>query len=76
VRRIATLFALTGAEERLLAHLAAGLNLSTTAESLRVSIHTARSQLKAIQRKTGWRTQGELVRMVQQLSIVDPQFPR
>jgi DNA-binding CsgD family transcriptional regulator len=76
VRRIATLFALTGAEERLLAHLAAGSSLTTTAESLRVSIHTARSQLKAIQRKTGWRTQGELVRMVQQLSIVDPQFSR
>jgi DNA-binding CsgD family transcriptional regulator len=67
------LFALTGAEERLLVCLSGGSNLTNTAEALRISIHTARSQLKAIQRKTGWRTQGELVRMVQQLGVINPQ---
>jgi DNA-binding CsgD family transcriptional regulator len=72
VNRISTLFALTSAEEKLLVHLSAGARLTDVAETLRISIHTARSQLKAIQRKTGWRTQGELVRMVQQLGIIDP----
>jgi DNA-binding CsgD family transcriptional regulator/PAS domain-containing protein len=72
VRRVAALFALTSAEERLLAHLSVGSHLTATAEALCVSIHTVRSQLKAIQRKTGWRTQGELVRMVQQLGVIDP----
>jgi DNA-binding CsgD family transcriptional regulator len=73
VRRVAMLFALTAAEERLLARLADGSNLTHIAETLRISIHTARSQLKAIQRKTGWRTQGELVRMVHQLGAISPQ---
>ena len=72
VIRIAGLFGLTGAEERLLGLLAAGASLTETAEVLDVSIHTARSQLKAIQHKTGWHTQSELTRMVQQLGVIDP----
>ena len=39
---------------------------------MQIRIHTARNQLKAIQRKTGWRTQAEIVRMVQQLSVISP----
>jgi DNA-binding CsgD family transcriptional regulator len=72
VKRIANLFVLTAAEERLLARLSAGSLLAETANSLQISVHTARNQLKAIQRKTGWRTQGELLRMVQQLSVISP----
>jgi len=72
IARIASLFALTAAEERLLDSLTLGCTLQSAAESLQISIHTARNQLKAIQRKTGWRTQGELQRMVQQLSAVSP----
>jgi DNA-binding CsgD family transcriptional regulator len=72
VRQVASLFGLTAAEERLLARLSAGSLLAEAAESLQVSIHTARTQLKAIQRKTAWHTQGELLSMVQQLSVISP----
>ena len=50
VERVATTFGLTGAEERLLVPLSAGRTLAEVAEALRNSIHTARSQLKSIQR--------------------------
>jgi DNA-binding CsgD family transcriptional regulator len=72
VDRIAKLFALTAAEERLLARLSEGSSLAEAADSLQISIHTARNQLKAIQRKTGWRTQAEILRRVQQLSVISP----
>jgi DNA-binding CsgD family transcriptional regulator len=72
VTRVAKLFVLTIAEERLLALLSTDSSVGEAAESLQISIHTARNQLKAIQRKTGWRTQGELVRMVQQLGVISP----
>lgn len=71
LKRVATLFALTPAEERLLAPLSHGSALAEVADALQVSIHTARTQLKSIQRKTGWRTQGEIIRMMQQLSMID-----
>lgn len=76
LRRIAGVFALTSAEERLLATLAAGSSLTEAAETLNISIHTARTQLKAIQQKTGWHTQSELARMVQQFGVIDPRPPR
>jgi len=73
---IADLFGLTAAEDRLLKSLAAGTSLSETAKTLRVSIHTARTQLKSIQQKTGWHTQSELSRTVQQLGAIDPCTPK
>jgi DNA-binding CsgD family transcriptional regulator/PAS domain-containing protein len=72
VTRIANMFALTAAEQRLLASLSAGSSVAEAANSLHLSIHTTRNQLKAIQHKTGWRKQGELLRMVQQLCVISP----
>jgi len=73
LKQVATLFALTPAEERLLALLSNGGSLAEVADALHISIHTARTQLKSIQRKTGWRSQSEIVRMVQQLSVIAPE---
>ena len=70
-KRVASVFALTGAEERLLGLLAAGHSLGDAARSLHVSIHTTRTQLKSLQHKTGWHTQTELVRMVLQINAID-----
>jgi hypothetical protein len=52
-----------------------GTSLTEAAEALHVSIHTARSQLKSIQHKTGWHTESELARMVQQFSVIAPRSP-
>jgi DNA-binding CsgD family transcriptional regulator/PAS domain-containing protein len=71
-RRMGELFELTQAEERLLAALSAGVSINEAAESFRISVHTARCQLKALQRKTGWRTQSELIRVMQQVSFIEP----
>jgi DNA-binding CsgD family transcriptional regulator len=71
--RMGKLFELTQAEERLLAALSSGASLNEAAQSFHISVHTVRSQLKSLQRKTGWRTQTELVRMMQQVSFIDPQ---
>jgi len=72
ITRIAELFKLTAAEAHLLTRVSAGTSLRDAAGAQNISVHTARNQLKAIQRKTGWRTQTELVRMVQQLSAISP----
>jgi DNA-binding CsgD family transcriptional regulator/PAS domain-containing protein len=74
--RIAGLFGLTHAEERLLEHLAAGASLVEAASTLHVSIHTARTQLKSVQQKTGWHTQRDLCRVVQQVGAIHPSTPR
>ena len=42
----------------------AGYNLSEAATHLKVSVHTARSQLKSVFRKTGLHSQSDLVRRV------------
>jgi DNA-binding CsgD family transcriptional regulator len=70
VSRVASLFSLTAAERALLAQLANGVTLSDAAVALQISIHTARTQLKAIQYKTGWHSQTELVRMLAQLGVI------
>ena len=70
LRRLAELFGLTPAEERLLAQLTAGDTLTSAAQNLGVSVHTARCQLKAIQGKTAWRTQSELIRRMQQACVL------
>jgi DNA-binding CsgD family transcriptional regulator len=72
--RMGHLFELTQAEERLLAALSCGQSLNEAAAAFHISVHTARSQLKSLQRKTGWRTQTELVRMMQQASFIDPEM--
>jgi DNA-binding CsgD family transcriptional regulator/PAS domain-containing protein len=58
---MALLFRLTPAEKRLLRRLIAGDELGEAAAGLRLSIHTARTQLKSIFRKTGRRTQSQLL---------------
>jgi len=58
---MARLFDLTPAERRVLDKLIAGEDLRQAATLLRISIHTARTQLKSIFRKTGRRSQGQLL---------------
>jgi DNA-binding CsgD family transcriptional regulator len=53
---------ISAGEAALAAALAAGYNLSNAASRLGVSVHTVRTQLKSIFRKTGIRSQVELVR--------------
>jgi len=68
--RLAKLFELTRAEERLLQRLVAGDSLQGAAAVLQVSIHTARNQLKAIFRKTGRRTQGQLLSLASRMAAI------
>jgi DNA-binding CsgD family transcriptional regulator len=65
-RSIAIQFGLSPAEARLAATLADGTSLEAAAESLSISIHTARTQLKSIFSKCGVRRQGELVATLMQ----------
>jgi DNA-binding CsgD family transcriptional regulator len=58
---IAKLFELTPAERRIVDHLVGGDDLRQAAAALEISIHTARGQLKSIFRKTGRRSQSELM---------------
>jgi DNA-binding CsgD family transcriptional regulator len=55
---------ISGSEANVTALLAAGYRLHEVARRLRVSEHTVRSQLKSIFRKTGARTQAELIRRI------------
>jgi pimeloyl-ACP methyl ester carboxylesterase/DNA-binding CsgD family transcriptional regulator len=59
---------LTAAEARLAAKLVQGLQVADAAESLGISAHTARTQLKNIFAKTGARRQGELLRLLTDVS--------
>jgi DNA-binding CsgD family transcriptional regulator len=67
---LAALFGLTRAERRLLDRLIAGENLRDAAAALQISLHTARTQLKATFSKTGRRSQGALLTLVTKLSIL------
>jgi DNA-binding CsgD family transcriptional regulator len=71
-RSCARLFHLTLAEERLLARLTLGEELRDAAAVLHMSIHTARSHLKSIFRKTGRRSQGKLLMMIGKLATIRP----
>ncbi len=62
--RVAERYGLTCAEARLASMMAEGCSLEDIAESLAVSIQTARSQLKSIFAKTGARRQAELVALL------------
>jgi DNA-binding CsgD family transcriptional regulator len=69
-RDMAQLFDLTPAERRVLERLIVGDDLLEAAASLRVSIHTARTQLKSIFRKTGRRSQGQLLMLAARLATL------
>jgi DNA-binding CsgD family transcriptional regulator len=56
-------FGLSSAEERLLAMLVKGCPLREASRQLRISLHTARSQLRVIFRKTSTHSQSELMRL-------------
>jgi len=71
VDRFAQLFELTNAERRLLQHLAQGEPLSEIACTLRISVHTARTQLKALQRKSGQRSQTSLLALLERFRLID-----
>lgn len=64
-------FGLTRAETRLAIALANGVSLSDFAERQKVSIGTARFQLKVVLAKTSTHRQAELVALLGRLSILD-----
>lgn len=61
---------LTAAEARLTAKLVQGLSLADAAAELKISAHTARTQLKSIFAKTGVRRQSELLRLLTEVSAL------
>lgn len=65
------LYQLTPAEVRVASALADGKGLPECAEIMRVSIETAKSQLKGIFQKTGTHKQAQLVRLLMSLAHVD-----
>ena len=62
--QLAALFDLSYAEARVTALLATGKSLAAIAEHLHLSIHTVRTELKAVFRKTATGSQAELVKLV------------
>ena len=67
---MAKLFNLSAAEQRLLRRLIAGEDLSGAAQSIKVTVHTARSQLKSIFSKSGLRTQTALLTFAARLATL------
>lgn len=65
-RKVAICYGLTQMEAKLAVQLAGGASLEEAAEHLGVSIHTARTHLKAVFAKTGARRQPELVAILLQ----------
>ena len=65
-RKVASCYGLTQAEAKLAVRLANGGSPEEAAEHLGISIHTARTHLKAIFAKTGARRQSELVAILLQ----------
>jgi DNA-binding CsgD family transcriptional regulator len=72
---LAKLFELTPAEQRLVGRLIAGEDLRDAAESLHISLHTARTQLKTVYRKTGRRTQAALLTLAARLAVLRTPLP-
>lgn len=62
-RHLRRMFGLTAAEARVAALIAEGVQVADVAETLKISIHTVRTQLKNIFAKTGVGRQNELVRL-------------
>ena len=69
-RDMALLFGLTPAERRILDKLIDGADLRQATTSLGVSIHTARAQLKSILRKTGRRSQSQLLMLAARVATL------
>lgn len=67
---VGQLFSLTRAEMRLLTLLQTGADLRSIAARLNLSVHTIRNELKAIFRKTGRRSQADLMALTQRMSVV------
>jgi DNA-binding CsgD family transcriptional regulator len=67
---MAILFGLTVAERRILDRLIAGDELREAANGLRISVHTARAQLKSLFRKTGRRSQGQLLMLAGRIAML------
>jgi DNA-binding CsgD family transcriptional regulator len=63
-QRLAALYALTPAEARLAAKLAALRSVEQAADELCIAVHTARSHLKSIFSKTGAQSQSELLMLL------------
>ena len=70
VADLARLFDLSPAEERLLSRLVLIDDLRDVAAELRISIHTARSQLKSVFRKTGRRSQAQLLVLAARMASI------
>jgi DNA-binding CsgD family transcriptional regulator len=70
VDKLGQLFELTPAEIRLLQHIVDGKSLREAAAGLHISLHTARTQLKTIFRKTGRRTQGQLLTLANRMATI------
>lgn len=62
--KVGAFYGLTRAEARLASKLAEGLSLEEAAKMLAITLHTARSQLKAVFAKTGVGRQSELVALL------------
>jgi DNA-binding CsgD family transcriptional regulator len=63
-------FRLTNAEGRLLRRLVEGDDLAVASDVTGISIHTARAQLKSVLRKTGRRSQGQLMALVSRVGMI------
>jgi DNA-binding CsgD family transcriptional regulator len=70
VSQFARVFDLSRAEERLLQLLMTGAGLREIAIALGISVHTVRNQLKAIFRKTGRRSQAQLLALASRMAMV------
>jgi DNA-binding CsgD family transcriptional regulator/PAS domain-containing protein len=70
VNNLGKLFQLSPAEVRLLQRLVDGTSLTAAAAQLHVSLHTARTQLKVIFRKTGRRTQAQLLGLAHRMAMI------
>jgi DNA-binding CsgD family transcriptional regulator len=70
VKSFGMLFQLTPAEIRLLQLLVDGIHLSDAAAQLGIALNTIRTQLKAIFRKTGQRTQGQLLALASRMAMI------
>jgi DNA-binding CsgD family transcriptional regulator len=64
---LAQAFGLTGAEARLASYIGTGESIELAAERVRVSVSTARTQLKAVFAKTNTHLQAELVALIGRL---------
>jgi DNA-binding CsgD family transcriptional regulator len=70
VNNLGKLFQLSPAEVRLLQSLVDGYSIADAATRLNISLHTARTQLKVIFRKTGRRTQVQLIALATRMATI------